>query len=281
MPTCADTGSAMCDDASNRDPQLARARLRQHVWGALTGAFENAESRLAASARRAHEANACVQELAAIDLAAVTTARGQLRVARWIELSVARRANALRAWLGRFKPDGVPETLLLRLLVELPGARVARWPLGDGQLRCFDGLLSFAPEIRATPAVVTPAIVDLSVPGKYRVSGWAGTFEVRRNDGGLAPVDLQCCTLRARRGGERLQRAPGSPPRSLKKQFQAARVPSWDRDGPLVLRRRSAALRPRPRRRRAPHRSARHAGAGAALASRRRLRGQGAHTRAG
>jgi len=37
------------------------------------------------------------------------------------------------------------------------------------------------------------------------------------------------------RGGERFQRAPGTPPRSLKKQFQAAGVPAWQRDAPLLF----------------------------------------------
>ena len=52
--------------------------------------------------------------------------------------------------------------------------------------------------------------------------------------GGLEPQDLRRCELRARQGGEQFQRSRRSVPRSLKKQFQAARVPSWQRNGPLV-----------------------------------------------
>jgi tRNA(Ile)-lysidine synthase len=52
---------------------------------------------------------------------------------------------------------------------------------------------------------------------------------------GLAPKNLRRCMLRARRGGERFQRTPGSPPRSLKKQYQATGVAAWLRDGPLVF----------------------------------------------
>ena len=40
--------------------------------------------------------------------------------------------------------------------------------------------------------------------------------------------------LRVRSGGEQFQRSSKSVPRSLKKQFQAARVPAWQRGGPLV-----------------------------------------------
>jgi len=35
-------------------------------------------------------------------------------------------------------------------------------------------------------------------------------------------------------GGEQFQAGIGRPPRSLKKQFQAAAVPAWQRDGPLI-----------------------------------------------
>jgi tRNA(Ile)-lysidine synthase len=40
--------------------------------------------------------------------------------------------------------------------------------------------------------------------------------------------------LRARAGAEQFQAGIGRPPRSLKKQYQAAAVPAWERDGPLV-----------------------------------------------
>jgi tRNA(Ile)-lysidine synthase len=58
------------------------------------------------------------------------------------------------------------------------------------------------------------------------------------------PIDsgrLECkagmaLTLCARRGGERFQRQVGGRPRSLKKHFQEAAVPEWQRKAPLVFR---------------------------------------------
>ena len=64
---------------------------------------------------------------------------------------------------------------------------------------------------------------------------WGGAFEVRVvEDGGLESQKLLRCELGARTGGEQFQRTGKSTPRSLKKQFQAARVPAWQRTGPLV-----------------------------------------------
>jgi tRNA(Ile)-lysidine synthase len=40
--------------------------------------------------------------------------------------------------------------------------------------------------------------------------------------------------LKAREGAEKFQAGIGRPPRSLKKQFQAAGIAEWERDGPLV-----------------------------------------------
>ena len=39
----------------------------------------------------------------------------------------------------------------------------------------------------------------------------------------------------ARSGGEQWQAQPRSTPRSLKKQYQAAGIAAWQRDGPLVI----------------------------------------------
>jgi tRNA(Ile)-lysidine synthase len=67
------------------------------------------------------------------------------------------------------------------------------------------------------------------------VPEWRGSFDVSPVPaGGIEARRLRHCELRARRGGERFQRAAGAPARSLKKQFQAAGVPAWLRNGPLL-----------------------------------------------
>jgi tRNA(Ile)-lysidine synthase len=53
-------------------------------------------------------------------------------------------------------------------------------------------------------------------------------------EGGVALAGLAQAELRPRSGGEDFQCGPARPPRSLKKQWQAAGVPAWSRDGPLL-----------------------------------------------
>jgi tRNA(Ile)-lysidine synthase len=130
-------------DSSNADPAFARARLRTAVWPALTGAFPDAEIALARSAARAQEAAAVLADVAAADLGAATDG-ADLVMARWKALPAARRANALRSWLGQRLASGVPESLVQRLLVELLPSRAATWPAGECTLALRRGRLRIA-----------------------------------------------------------------------------------------------------------------------------------------
>ena len=227
---------ACIEDLSNADTRLARNRLRHVVWPALLQGFEHAETSLAASARRAQEAASCLHELGEMDCERSTTAAGALSLPAWSALSAARRANLLRAWLARWTADGVAETLVQRLLVELPGAASGRWPSPAGQLRLHAGALAFHADAAAawrTPD--RPIAIDLSREGRVAVPEWRGAFEISAVcAGGLTPQRLCDGELRPRRGGERFQSAGASPPRCLKKQFQASGVPAWQRDGPML-----------------------------------------------
>jgi len=219
------------DDPSNADHRLARNRLRHELWPALARSFEHAETSLVASAWRAQEAAACLRELAQID----ASPDGNLHLSTWLALSAARRANLLRAWLSGQTSDGVPESLVQRLLRELPeAASASAWPWPGGELRLHTGQLQVVRAAK-THAVPEPQPIDLSREGCFAVPAWRGSFEVWAVDAaGLAPQRLRHCELRARSGGERFQRAGGTPPRSLKKQFQDAGVPAWQRGGPLL-----------------------------------------------
>ena len=224
------------DDLSNAERSLARNRLRHEVWPILAASFEQASASLAASARRAHEAAEGLRELAALDAQRACPQPERLDVAAWLQLSAARRANLLRAWLSGQGDAGVPETLVQRLLRELPGASSgAAWPIPGGVLRLFAGGLNVVAPAGPQAKPDGPRYLDLSRAGHIDVPAWHGRFEVAAvSSGGLEPQRLRHCELRERRGGEQFQCSSRSVPRSLKKQFQAAGLPTWQRGGPLV-----------------------------------------------
>lgn len=223
---------AHIDDDSNDDPRHARNRLRLEVWPALTAAFPQAEGSLADVAAWASQAHANLADLAQIDLAEITDVRG-LRIAAWVALAEHRRANALRAWLRRETGTTPSASLCMRLLDELSASPTGCWPLEHGELRVHRGVARVVSPTRALIARETT--VSIRRAGRLPLPGWAGTLVARRvREGGVPIAWLAQLDLRERSGGEQFQAGIGRPPRSLKKQYQAADVPAWLRDGPLV-----------------------------------------------
>lgn len=224
------------DDPSNVDPRFARSRLRLQVWPSLSAAFADAEQALAAVARHAQRADALQTEMALIDLEQVSEG-DRLRLPDWRQLSACRGANALRAWLHDRLGRGAPDSLLERLLADLPRRASGRWPVDAWRdVALYRGVLRVVPgrlPVAATDLQSTS--VDLSQPGLLPLPHWGGAFEVcPARQGGVPAAALQVCELRMRCGGERFQLHAGGTPRSLKKQFQTVGVAAWERAGPLV-----------------------------------------------
>ncbi len=224
------------DDESNTDRRFARNRLRLDVWPALSQAFDQAEASLATAAGWAHEARSALAELAMIDLGQVANEHG-LQLAPWLALSAPRRSNVLRAWLAARAGRSAEASLVARLLHELPAARSARWPAPGGEWRLYRGVLTFT-AASLTPVAAAPVRetrLGVTRTGRHDLPGWAGCLHVEHTPGDGVPLAwLARLELRPRVGAEQFQSGVGRPPRSLKKQFQSAGVPEWERAGPLL-----------------------------------------------
>lgn len=220
------------DDTSNADLRFARSRLRAQVWPALLAAFPAAEQQLATAAEHAHEASELAGEVARTDLSNCAPGDG-LALKPWLALSPARRSNALRAWLRGALGAAAPQTLVQRLLAELPSARSGRWPARAAVLALHRGVLSV--QANSGPAVAEVVTLDLRQPGLVALPAWQGTLHIERARSGGVPIEaLAAVQLRARQGGERFRFGPKATARSLKKQFQARGIPAWARQAPLL-----------------------------------------------
>lgn len=228
------------DDDSNDDDRFARNRLRRRVWPVLADSFADAEGTLAAAAERIQQGAAVVDEIAALDVAAIVDESG-LDIAAWRRLSDARQRQALLRWLrielGRSPPASLVERLLREALADGPQRR---WSSASGELRSYRGRLRRAASAQAAQAAqAAPAAmtVDLSRAGRLEVAAWRGAFRVDRvESGGIAIVAARRLELRPRAAGDRFQAGARRPARSLKLQFQASGVAPALRDGPIVCR---------------------------------------------
>jgi tRNA(Ile)-lysidine synthase len=185
------------------------------------------------SATWAAQATRCLDDLAAQDV--VTLLRGDgLLIQGLLELAGHRRTNALRHWM---KTVGVvaSASLLERLHDELVRGRTKAWPAGGGELRSHRGVLRHVPAA-AAPQDEREGRVNVTRAGRHALPGWGGTLVLRRvGEAGVPLAWLGELELRPRAGGEQFQAGLGRPPRSLKKQYQAAGIPEWQRDGPLLF----------------------------------------------
>lgn len=209
------------NDDSNADPRYARNRLRHGPLAVLNAGFPGAAEALRQLAADAQEALEVLRERAEADLAEVQCADG-LDVPRWSQLSRARRSGVVRLWLARCLARTPPRSLVERLLLQVaPGAPPRRWPAPGGRfVACYREVLTCAPG----PALALPA----APPGAGDVELVEGAVS------GIPRARLVALSWRPRSGGEQFQLHPGGVPRSLKKCFQAAGVPAWQRGAPLL-----------------------------------------------
>lgn len=223
------------DDDTNGDSRFARNRLRAEVWPALIAAFPDAEASIAAAAGWAQAASALLDAQAEVDLASIVDS-DVLDLAAWRSLPDVRRGNAMRVWLRQRLHHAAPASLVIRLLREADTAGAQRWPAPGGELRSYRGRLRYRAEKTGAGA---PALLqlDLSKPGSYPVDAWHGTWLVdTASSQGLSLASATELQMRRRRPGDRFQAGKDRPPRSLKLQYQAAGVPAWQRDGPVLCR---------------------------------------------
>jgi tRNA(Ile)-lysidine synthase len=217
-------------DESNEDRRLRRNFLRHEILPRLEQKFGGAVQSLGRAAGHFAEAATLLDELAAIDCAALATPSGRIGLAGFNALSAARAGNLLRfAWTsaGFRAPDTRWIAEALRQLAATTALSETCLATADGQLHVYRGELHLIALRSSAPRAALPWSGESEL-------AWAGG-RVRFDPvvgAGLRPALLTAgaLTLRARQGGERLQLAARRPRRSLRNLLQEAGVPPWQRE---------------------------------------------------
>ncbi len=224
-------GIEWVDDPSNFDTALRRNFLRHEILPRLLTRYPAAEEVLARSAERFGEVATLLDELADEDLPSVQCGGGRASVAALKRLSPARRRNVLRRWLrgrGLPTPDAVH---LNRIVDEVLEAGPDATPLvawrGAEVRRYRDELHAMAP-LPERPA----GEVSWELGGPLVLPGGLGQLVARTERGrgvAMAALTGRAVTVRFRQGGERCRPAGRHETHALKKLFQEAAVPPWER----------------------------------------------------
>jgi tRNA(Ile)-lysidine synthase len=232
-----ESGLPWVDDPSNDDPGMARNFLRHRVLPALRDTWPDAEARIGASGRRLAEEQRLLAELAGED-ADQSLDRTALEIAPLTSLSFHRRLNVIRQWLAALGCLPPPAGRLAEWLGQVTFAAPDRQPRLDwpgGQLRRWGGKLWW---LAFEPA--PPASVDWP-PDAEEIDFGAGRLARRRPGmdrpavlGGQADPSIGW-RVRPVGGRERLREAAGSPSRALRKRFQEAGIPPWERAAAVGL----------------------------------------------
>lgn len=235
-------GLQYVDDPSNADVRLLRSALRQQVLPALEAARPGMRNAAARSIDLLAEAAEVLREVGVVDLAACTAGapQGMLHLDRLAQLTPARQALVLRQWLAAHGIDAIARARLRDLLAQALHARADAkiiLRIGALEVRRHRALLLVRPVQRTAAGDATihwRGEPEIAVPAWRGVLRFVAGVEEGFDAAWLAEQPLE---LRGRGGGERFKPHPTRPSKTLKRLFQEAGIPEFERARlPLVWR---------------------------------------------
>jgi tRNA(Ile)-lysidine synthase len=253
---------AWIDDESNADSRYARNALRHDVMPALALHFPGYRDALARTARHAAAAQALLEDLAAMDLAACAcpgASPGEaslLSEAAQTCAAVSRRAvnalreeraaNLLRFWMRELGLAAAPAARIddiLRQLREAEPDAALRIEHDEHCLRAYRDRVWWerCDDAEDIPQPRAPAEFHWHGEAVWRLPAWRGSIVFvpcdAHDERAVSRRVLESAPLaaRAREGGERMRVRADGPARTLKNLFQEAGIPAWRRDVPLVF----------------------------------------------
>ncbi len=216
------------DDPANRDAKFDRSFIRHTLLPQIDARFPAARERLTRFAAHAREQQIEIDAWAARALAACRRPDPCcLDLDALAKLSPVIRRTALRQFAHERcgAMPGVHE--LDRIECEVIGARVDADPqlkFADHVFRRYRRTLYLLPR-----SALEPLVGETTWPaGASRIDFGPLTLRAVDEHGVEAPVPCPL-TVRARRGGERIQLYPGGPHRELRDVFQERAIPPWQR----------------------------------------------------
>lgn len=217
-----DLGLDWIEDPANSAPAVERAFLRGQLLPQLRARWPGAEAAVLRSAEACAETEMALAAL----LPGVPEAGAPLELGR-LGTDAGQQRATLRAWFAGAGLPMPPRARLEELLRQLGAAPDAEPSVAFGavEVRRHGDRLHLVARDRPGPRGAAIALA----PGAHHLG--CGLLELTPAPIGVRALraDLARCEVRFRNGGERL-RLPGRPGTTLKRLFQEAGVPPWERD---------------------------------------------------
>lgn len=227
------------EDESNNDPRFTRNALRLGVMPQLAQAFPGFQVRLARTSEHARAAQSLLEEIAQQDLKQCKVDE-QLAIAPLLKLRSERRDNLFRYWLAQHGKR-MPATAWLReMWQQLASQDENAQPCiihPECQIHLYHGLVYLTPRYDLQTPSEQPAPFVWAGETRIEFPSFHGSMHFVPSERGIAQEWLMGKTLQLdyRQGGERLRLAANRPSRSLKQHYQAAKIPSWQRERTPLL----------------------------------------------
>uniref|UniRef100_UPI0026EA0B7D tRNA lysidine(34) synthetase TilS n=1 Tax=Thiohalomonas denitrificans TaxID=415747 RepID=UPI0026EA0B7D len=230
-------GLVWIEDPGNFDTGFDRNRIRHEILPRLMQCRSGAAHSMARSAMHCAEASELLDELAAMDVEGSEVAPA-LAVESLRALSPARLRNALRFWIRR-QGLPTPDTANLNRILDevMPASEDAeplvRWP--GAEVRGYRGRLYAMAPLEPVPKGWR---VEWSGAGELALPAGLGQLTLRMTRGRGLKADLFATgtvSVHFRAGGERCRPVGRGHSHSLKKLFQEAGLPPWERGRIPVL----------------------------------------------
>ena len=223
-------------DPMNDDVRFDRVHLRQEIWPPVVRRWPGAAIALSRAAGHAAEAQLLLDGMARADIERVRDG-DELSVPGLRTLSVERRANAVRLWLGAQGLEPPPAARLTEALRQILEAEEDHQPSivwGERALRRYRQRM-FVTE--AQPPRIDPVDWEVKLGRAVELGPRLGRLTWTARFGGIAAERLPShVSVRRRDGGETLRAAAAAKTQSLQHLCQEFGVLPWMRDAlPLIF----------------------------------------------
>jgi tRNA(Ile)-lysidine synthase len=221
------------EDESNVDLRFDRNFLRHQVMPLLKGRWKGVVATVSRSAELCGEAESILEDLGREDW---RRCRGDgdhaVSIQELNELPVTRQRNLLRYWIGSHKRRLPIRQVLERVLVELIPAASDRAPIvswDEGEFRRHGNRLYLLGQ--ADTLAPDEYCVNWKEGDCFELPQLLGSLVIEIGPGGINKTQWEegAIEVRRRSGGEGCKVAGKPHHRSLKRLFQEAAIPTWER----------------------------------------------------